>query len=71
MQDVPTASDIRAYEALALFGRLLETSVNRALQREFRISWEEFAALSTLYRSPHRFLHMTDAAAALGFSRNR
>jgi MarR family transcriptional regulator, 2-MHQ and catechol-resistance regulon repressor len=71
MQDVPTASDIRAYEALALFGRLLETSVNRALQREFRISWEEFAILSTLYRSPHRFLHMTDAAAALGFSRNR
>lgn len=71
MQDVPTTSDIRAYEALALFGRLLETSVNRALQREFTISWEEFAVLSTLHRSPHRFLHMTELAAALGFSRSR
>ncbi|MFD5403035.1 MarR family winged helix-turn-helix transcriptional regulator [Streptomyces griseorubiginosus] len=71
MQEAPTGTDVRAYEALALFARLLETSVNRALQREFGITWDEYAVLSLLHRSPHQFLHMTEAATALGFSRSR
>ncbi|MFD5593125.1 MarR family winged helix-turn-helix transcriptional regulator [Streptomyces griseorubiginosus] len=71
MPETPTGTDVRAYEALALFARLLETSVNRALQREFGITWEEYAVLSLLHRSPHQFLHMTEAATALGFSRSR
>lgn len=71
VQESPSGTDVRAYEALALFARLLETSVNRALHREFGITWEEFAVLSLIHRSPHQFLHMTEAATALGFSRSR
>ncbi|MFG2133218.1 MarR family winged helix-turn-helix transcriptional regulator [Streptomyces sp. NPDC048751] len=71
MQEIPTATDIRAYETVALFGRLLETAVNRVLQQKFDISWEEYAVLSALHRSPHQFLHMTEVATALGFSRSR
>ncbi|GAA2294449.1 hypothetical protein GCM10010234_40130 [Streptomyces hawaiiensis] len=65
------AADVRAYETLALLSRLVETSVNRVLQREFALTWEEYATLSHLHRSPHQFLHMTELATALGFSRSR
>ncbi|MFF9042075.1 MarR family winged helix-turn-helix transcriptional regulator [Streptomyces sp. NPDC014892] len=71
MQNAPLSADIRAYETVALFGRLLETSVNRVLRQQFDITWEEYAFLSALHRSPHQFLHMTEMATALGFSRSR
>ena len=71
MEEAPTAVDIRAYENLALLGRLIETAVNRTLQQQFGITWEEHAVLSHLHRTPHRFLHMTELASHLGFSRSR
>lgn len=71
MQEAPPPTDVRVYEVLALFARLLETAVNRTLQQRFDITWEEYAVLSLLHRSPHRFLHMTETATALGFSRSR
>ncbi|MFF5985165.1 MarR family winged helix-turn-helix transcriptional regulator [Streptomyces olindensis] len=71
MERTLTAADVRSYETLALLIRLVETSVNRVLQREFGLTWEEYATLSHLHGSPHRFLHMTELATALGFSRSR
>ncbi|MEU3891538.1 MarR family transcriptional regulator [Streptomyces sp. NPDC029041] len=71
MEKVSTAADVRAYETLALLSRLVETSVNRVLQQEFTLTWEEYATLSHLHRTPLQFLHMTELATALGFSRSR
>ncbi|MFF5654085.1 hypothetical protein ACFY8N_37520 [Streptomyces collinus] len=70
MNEASSAADIRACETLALLGRLLESSVNRALQ-QFDITWEGYAILSHLQRSPRKFLHMTELATQLGFSRSR
>ncbi|MFB6849617.1 MarR family winged helix-turn-helix transcriptional regulator [Streptomyces sp. NPDC056373] len=71
MERVSAAADILAYETLTLISRLAETSVNRVLQQEFALAREEYATLSHLHRSPHQFLHMTELATALGFSRSR
>ncbi|MEH0425446.1 MarR family winged helix-turn-helix transcriptional regulator [Streptomyces stelliscabiei] len=71
MKEDPGTADVRACETLARFSRLLETSVNRTLRREFGISWDELAVLSLLHASPYRFLHITDVAASLAFSRSR
>jgi DNA-binding MarR family transcriptional regulator len=71
MERTLTAADVRAYETLALLTRLVETSVNRVLQREFALTWEEYATLAHLHGSPRQFLHMTELATALGFSRSR
>ncbi|MDX3799171.1 MarR family winged helix-turn-helix transcriptional regulator [Streptomyces sp. AK04-3B] len=71
MTEAPATADIEACETLALFSRLLETSVNRALQRQFGVSLEEHAVLSLLHRSGGQVLHVTDVATSLGFSRSR
>ncbi|MFF6783106.1 MarR family transcriptional regulator [Streptomyces sp. NPDC012510] len=71
MEEAPFAADIPAYETLALLGRLVETAVNRSLQQQAGITWEEYLTLSHLHRNPHHFLHMTELATRLGFSRSR
>ncbi|MFF9808375.1 MarR family winged helix-turn-helix transcriptional regulator [Streptomyces coeruleorubidus] len=70
MEEAAVTAGIRAYETLALLGRLVETEANRALQ-QFGVTWEEYLVLSHLHRTPNHFLHMTELATRLGFSRSR